>query len=99
MCPLSDPLRDIKITIPFKRLSIFSEYTGLDLNSKKCCVTGALLRIGNVVSKANWAFLEHRLSHLTVDGNKVPTPLATISPAENCKVLGGDLNTSLSPYR
>jgi hypothetical protein len=39
---------------------------------------------------------QQHLSHLTVDVTKVPTPLPTISPTQNYKVLGVELNTSMS---
>jgi hypothetical protein len=65
--------------IQLEKLSLFSEYTGLNVNAKKCSVTGELWHNGSASSKTNKALLDHRLSLLTADVNKEPAPLPTPS--------------------
>jgi hypothetical protein len=85
-----------KLHVKLRKLSLFSDYTGLDVNARKCSATGALSHKGNANSKDNRALLEHDLSTLSVDVHKVPTPLPTLPPTEYYKVLGVELNNTMS---
>jgi hypothetical protein len=60
--------------IQLRKLSLFSAYTCLEVNASKCSTSGALWRIGNVVSLANMTTLLHQLHTLTIEVNKVHTP-------------------------
>jgi hypothetical protein len=45
------------MAIQVQKLSLFSAYTGMTVNIRKCCITGALWRSGNALSLANIALL------------------------------------------
>jgi hypothetical protein len=79
------------LQVQLRKLSLFSEYTGLDV---KCSAIGALWQKRDTNSKDNKALLEQHLATLTIHIHKVPTPLPTHSPIEKCKVLGVELNIS-----
>jgi hypothetical protein len=49
------------MTIQLRKLSHFSAYTCMTVNIRKCCITGALWRLGNTLSPAKIALLASRL--------------------------------------
>jgi hypothetical protein len=49
------------MTIQLQKLSLFSAYTCMTVNVRKCCITGTLWSKGNALSLANRTFLAPRL--------------------------------------
>jgi hypothetical protein len=49
------------MAIQLQKLSLLSAYTGMTVNIRKCCITGALWRTGNAITLANIAILASRL--------------------------------------
>jgi hypothetical protein len=67
------------ISIQLRKLSLFSDYTGMTVNIRKCRITGALWRSGNALSLANQTLLASRLQiqFITIKSNRAPSlPLA-----------------------
>jgi hypothetical protein len=84
------------MTIQLRKLSLFSAYTGMTANIRKCRITGAIWRNGNAFSLANIALLASRLQSqfITIDSN--PATIPSISPSDTYRVVGVELNTSLT---
>jgi hypothetical protein len=68
----------------------------MTVNIRKCCITGALWHTGNALSLANIALLASRLQTQFITVNSVPAPIPSIGPKDTYRVLGVELNTSLT---
>jgi hypothetical protein len=68
------------MTIQLRRLSMFSAYTGMTVNIRKCCITGALWRSGNALSLANITMLASRLQSQFITINSTPAHIPSIGP-------------------
>jgi hypothetical protein len=68
----------------------------MTVNIRKCCIAGALWRSGNALALANITLLASRLQtqFITIKSNCAPIP--SIGPSDTCRVLGVELNTSLT---
>jgi hypothetical protein len=84
------------MSIQLRKLSIFSAYTCMTVNIRKCCITGALGRSSNALSLANITLLESRLQTQFITVNSNPAPIPSIGPSDTYRVLGVELNTSLT---
>jgi hypothetical protein len=84
------------MAIQLRELSLFSAYTGMTVNIRKCCIIGALWRSGNALSLANIVLLASRLQTQYITINSVPAPIPSIGPSDTYRVLGVELNTSLT---
>jgi hypothetical protein len=84
------------MTIQLRKLSLFSADTGMTVNIRKCCITGALWRSGNALSLANNTLLASRLQSQFITINSAPAPIPSIGPSDTYRVLGVELNTSLT---
>jgi hypothetical protein len=84
------------MTIQLQKLSLFSAYTGMTVNFRECCITGALWRSGNALSPTNITLLASRLHTQFITVNSVPAPIPSIGPSDTYRVLGVELNTSLA---
>jgi hypothetical protein len=64
------------MAIQLQKLSLFSAYTGMTVNIRKCCITGALWHSGNALSLANIALLASRLQtqFITINSALPPFP-------------------------
>jgi hypothetical protein len=82
----------LNLTIQLRKLSLFSDYTGMTVNVCKCCVSGALWRSGNAFSLANRTLLASRLQKQFITRNSRPS----IGPSDTYRVLGVELNTSIT---
>jgi hypothetical protein len=70
------------MAIQIKKLSLFSAYTCMIVNIRKCCITGALWRSGNALSLANTALLASRLQSQFTTMNSIPAPIPSICPSD-----------------
>jgi hypothetical protein len=68
----------------------------MTVNSQKCCITGALWRPRNALSLANRTLLASRLQTHFITINSSPSPIPSIAPSDTYRVLGVELNTSLT---
>jgi hypothetical protein len=84
------------MSIQLRKLSLFSAYTVMTVNIRKCCITGALWRSGNALSLANTTLLASRLQTQFITINSNPAPIPSIGPSDTYRVLGIELNTSLT---
>jgi hypothetical protein len=84
------------MAIQLRKLSLFSAYTGMTVNIRKCCISGALWRSGNALSLANIALLASRLKTQFITINSTPVLIPSIGPSDTYRVLGVELNTSLT---
>jgi hypothetical protein len=84
------------MAIQLRKLSLFSAYTGITVNIRKFCITGALWRAGNALSLANIALLASHLQTQFITINSIPTPIPYTGPTDTYRVLGVELNTSLT---
>jgi hypothetical protein len=84
------------MTIHIRKLSLFSAYTSMTVNIRKCCTTGAQWRYGNALSLANNTLLASRLQTQFITLNSCPAPIPSIGPSDTYRVLGVELNTSLT---
>jgi hypothetical protein len=84
------------MTIQLQKLSLFSAYTGMTVNIRKCCITGALWRSGNALSLANITLLASRLQTQFITINSNRAPILSIGPSDTYCVLGVELNPSLT---
>jgi hypothetical protein len=76
------------MAIQLRKLSLFSAYTGMTVNIRKRCITGALWHSGNALSPANLALLASRLQAQFITINSVPAPIPSIGPSDTYRVLG-----------
>jgi hypothetical protein len=65
-------------------------------NVRKCCITSALCSKGNALSLANRTLLASRLPNHFVTINTHNSPISSTGPSESYRVLGIELNTTLS---
>jgi hypothetical protein len=84
------------MAIQLQNLSLFSAYTCTTVNIGNCCITGALWRSGNALSLPNIALLASRLQTQFITINSTPAPISSIGPSDTYRVLGVELNTSLT---
>jgi hypothetical protein len=70
------------MTIQIPKLSLFSGYTCLKVNVRKCCITGALWRRGNALSLANRNLLAYHLQNHFVAINSHTHPIPSIGPSD-----------------
>jgi hypothetical protein len=84
------------MSVQLRKLSLFSDYTGMTVSIRKCCITGALWRSGNALSPANLTLLASRLQtqFITIKSNRASIP--SIGLLDTYRVLGVELNTSLT---
>jgi hypothetical protein len=84
------------MSIQLRKLSLFSAYTCMIVNIRKCCITGALWRSSNALSLANITLLASRLQtqFITINSNRAPIP--SMGPLDTYRVLGVELYTSLT---
>jgi hypothetical protein len=68
----------------------------MNVNVRKCCITGALWRSGNALSPANRTLSASRLRKQIVTINSRSSPIPSIGPSDTYRVLGVDLNTPLT---
>jgi hypothetical protein len=83
------------MAIQVRKLSLFSAYTGMTVNIRKCCNTGALWRTSNALSLANITLLASRLQSQFITINSTPGPITSIGPSDTYRFQGVELNTSL----
>jgi hypothetical protein len=83
------------MSIQLWKLSLFSAYTGMTVNIRKCCITGALWRLGNALSLANMTLFASRLQTQFITINSDRASIPSIGPSDTYRVLGVELNTSL----
>jgi hypothetical protein len=62
------------MAIQLRKLSLFSAYTSMTVNIRKCRITGALWRSSNALSLANVALLASRLQTQLITINSIPAP-------------------------
>jgi hypothetical protein len=84
------------MSVHLRKLSVFSAYTCITVNIQKCCITGALWRSGNALSLANCTLLASRLQTQFININFRPSRITSIGPSDTHRVLGVELNTSLT---
>jgi hypothetical protein len=84
------------MSIQLQKLSLFSAYTCMTVNIRKCCITGALWRSGNALSLANITLLASRLQTQFITINSHHAPIPSIGPSDTSRVLGVELYTSLT---
>jgi hypothetical protein len=84
------------MAIQLRKPSLFSAYTGMTVNIRKCCITGALWRSCNALSLANITLLASRLQtqFITINSNRAHT--SSIGLSDTYRALGVELNTSLT---
>jgi hypothetical protein len=80
--------------IQLRKLSLLSAYTGMTVNIRKCCITSALWRSSSALSLANITLLASRLQTELITINYAPIP--STGPSDTYRVLGVELNTSLT---
>jgi hypothetical protein len=84
------------MTIQLRKLSLFSAYTCMTVNVRKCCITGALWRCGKALSLTNRILFASRLQKQFITINTRSSPIPSIGPSDTYRVLGVEHNTSLS---
>jgi hypothetical protein len=68
----------------------------MTVNVQKCCITGALWHSGNALSPANQTLLASRLQKQFITIHSRSSPFPSIGPSDTYRVLGVELNTSLT---
>ena len=86
----SGTLSDLKIQL--RKLYLFSEYTGLELEIPKCEITGALWSRGNPMSKNNLILLENMVRTIDLTGRPNGPQLRFLPPNKSYKMLGVHIN-------
>ena len=84
-------IEDMKVQL--KKIQLFSEYKGLELQIKKCEVTGALWQKGNPTAQENLLLLQQQISTIEIIPN---TKVKFLRPDETYKVLGLHLSMILN---
>jgi hypothetical protein len=84
------------MTIPLMKPPRFSAYICMAVNVRKCCITGALWSKGNALSLANPTLHASRMQKHDVTINTCNSPIPSIDPSESYRVLGVELNTTLT---
>jgi hypothetical protein len=70
------------MTIQLRKLSLFRAYTGMTVNVRMCCITGALSRSGNALSPANCTLLASRLQKQFITIHSRSSPIPSIGPSD-----------------
>jgi hypothetical protein len=81
------------LQIQIKKLHLFSEYTGLELETTNCEVTGALWGYGNPITKENTNLLRSQISTIKFEDG---TPIKYLPPNKPYKMLGVHFNPMLN---
>jgi hypothetical protein len=76
------------MAIQLRKLSLFSAYTGMTVNIRKCCITGALWRSSNALSLANTALLASRLQTQFITINSIPAQGSNLTPPSPSLSIG-----------
>jgi hypothetical protein len=84
------------MTTQLRKLSLFSAYTFMTVNVRKCCITGALWSKCNALSIANRTLHVSHLQNHFVTANTHNSLSPTIDPSESYRVLGVELAASLN---
>ena len=80
-------IQDLKIQL--KKLHLFSQYTGLHLETSKCEAIGSLWGLGNPLSRKNQTILQEQINSITfADG----THVKYLPPNKSYKMLGVHIN-------
>ena len=80
------------LKIQLKKLHLFSQYTGLQLETTKCEATGALWALGNPLTHKNQEMLQAQINYIQfLDG----THIKYLPPNKSYKMLGVHINTIL----
>jgi hypothetical protein len=83
-------IQDLKIQL--KKLHLFSQYTGLQLETSKCEATGSLWGHGNPLNNKNQNILQEQIKSITfIDG----THIKYLPPNKSYKMLGVHINPML----
>ncbi len=83
-------LQDLKIQL--KKLHLFSQYTGLQLETSKCEATCALWALGNPLTQKHQSILQEQIHTITfLDG----THIKYLPPNKSYKMLGVHINPML----
>jgi hypothetical protein len=84
------------MAIQLQKLFLFSAYASMTVNVQKCCITGALWRTSNTLCLANHKLLASRLQNHFITINSHFSPIPSLGPSDTYRVLGVELNTSLT---
>ena len=87
-------LADLKIQL--RKLHLFSQYTGLQLEIPKCEVTGALWDRGNPASKENLLTLKNQIATIDLTGIPGGPSMKFLPPTKSYKMLGVHINPLLN---
>jgi hypothetical protein len=68
----------------------------MTVNVRKCCIIGALWLSSNALSPANCTLLVSRVQHQFTTIGSSSSPIPSIGPSDTYRVLGDELNTSLT---
>jgi hypothetical protein len=83
-------LQNLKIQL--KKLHVFIEYTGLQLETTKCEATGALWALGNPLTPKKQASLQEQINTISFsDGSRI----TYLAPNKSYKMLGVHINPIL----
>jgi hypothetical protein len=83
-------IQDLKIHL--KKLHLFSQYTGLQLETSKCEATGSIWAQGNPLNHKNQTMLQEQINSITfTDG----THIKYLPPNNPYKMLGVHINPML----
>jgi hypothetical protein len=83
-------IQDLKIQL--KKLPLFSQYTGLQLETFKCEATRSVWAQGNPLNHNNQTMLQEQISSITFMGG---THIKYLPPNKSCKMLGVHINPTL----
>jgi hypothetical protein len=83
-------IQDLKIQL--EKLHLFSQYTGLQMDTSKCEATGSLWGLGNPLNHINQTILQEQINSITfADG----THIKYLPPNKSYKMLGVHINPML----
>ena len=83
-------IQDLKIQL--KKLHLFSQYTGLQLETSKCEATGSIWGLGNPLNHKNQNTLQEQIKSIKfADG----TNIKYLPPNKSYKILGVHINPML----
>jgi hypothetical protein len=80
------------LQIKIKKLHLFSEYTGFELETTKCEARGALGGYGNPMSKENTRILRSQLNTIKCEDG---SPIRHLPPNKSDKMMGVHINPML----
>jgi hypothetical protein len=87
---MAGSIQDLKIQL--KKLHLFCQYTGLQLETSKCEATGSLWGLGNPLNNKNQHILQEQINSITfTDG----THIKYLPPNKSYKMLGVHINPML----